>query len=114
MFGLGWHAEPANRRSASSQIYQRHARTPSLFALSKEGKKNPATAAELGKWEALRFLKNMKTQQRKNGFRETARRLFRRRVRRHDPMLVLNMSTFNFTDSWSRIFASNEYGRFYA
>lgn len=56
----------------------------------------------------------MKIQQRKDGFRETARRLFRRRVRRHDPMLVLNMSAFNFTDSWSRIFARNEYGRFSA
>jgi hypothetical protein len=27
-----------------------------------------------------------------------------RRRRRHDPMLVLNMSIFNFADGWSRTF----------
>jgi len=25
--------------------------------------------------------------------------------RRHDPLLVLNMSVFNFTDSWERTFS---------
>jgi hypothetical protein len=30
--------------------------------------------------------------------------MFRRRRRMHDPMLVLNMSIFNFDDGWSRTF----------
>ena len=38
----------------------------------------------------------------------------RRRAPRHDPMLVLNMSIFNFTDGWSRTFSKYEYARFYA
>jgi len=29
---------------------------------------------------------------------------FPRRRQMHDPMLVLNMSIFNFTDGWSRVF----------
>jgi hypothetical protein len=29
-------------------------------------------------------------------------------------MLVLNMSLFNFTDGWSRVFSSEQYGRFSA
>lgn len=29
--------------------------------------------------------------------------VFRPRRRRHDPMLVLSMSDFNFADSWERI-----------
>jgi hypothetical protein len=33
-----------------------------------------------------------------------SRQLFRRRHPMHDPMLVLNMSIFNFEDGWSRIF----------
>jgi hypothetical protein len=40
----------------------------------------------------------MKTKPRENNFSSTLRNVFRRRARRHDPMLVLNMSTFNFTD----------------
>jgi hypothetical protein len=56
----------------------------------------------------------MKTKQRETNFRHTLRRVFQRRVRRHDPMLVLNMSAFNFTGGWSRTFSKNEYGRFYA
>ena len=32
------------------------------------------------------------------------RELFRRRRQRHDPMLVLNMSIFNFADGWNRTF----------
>ena len=34
--------------------------------------------------------------------------------RRHDPMLVFNMSIFNFTDGWSRTFSKYEYARSYA
>jgi hypothetical protein len=45
--------------------------------------------------------------------RRTLRQLFRRRrARRHDPMLLLNMSLFNFTDEWSRVFSREHYGRF--
>jgi hypothetical protein len=40
--------------------------------------------------------------------------MFRRRARRHDPMLLLNMSLFNFTDGWSRVFSREQYGRFSA
>ena len=32
------------------------------------------------------------------------REMFRRRPRMHDPMLVLNMSIFNFADGWNRTF----------
>jgi len=56
----------------------------------------------------------MKTKQRENNFRSALRKVFRRRAGRHDPMLVLNMSIFNFTDGWSRTFSKYEYGRFYA
>jgi hypothetical protein len=38
--------------------------------------------------------------------------IFRRYRRRHDPLLVFNMWSFNFTDGWSRIFAKEQYGRF--
>jgi hypothetical protein len=54
----------------------------------------------------------MKTEQRETTFWQTVRRFFRRRARRHDPLLMLNLSAFNYTDSWSRVFASHEYGRF--
>ncbi len=56
----------------------------------------------------------MKIKQRENNVRSTLRKIFRRTVRRHDPMLVLNMSIFNFTDGWSRTFSKHEYARFYA
>jgi hypothetical protein len=56
----------------------------------------------------------MKTKHRRNNFRHALRGIFRRRNRRHDPMLVLNMSIFNFTDGWSRTFAKYEYARSYA
>ncbi len=39
-------------------------------------------------------------------------RLLPRSRRRHDPMLVLNMAQFNFTDGWARAFARDQYGRF--
>ena len=42
------------------------------------------------------------------------RDLFRRRAPRHDPLLVFNMSIFNFTDGWSRTFSKHEYARSYA
>jgi hypothetical protein len=54
----------------------------------------------------------MKTKPDGNKFRRTLRQIFRRRRRRHDPLLVLNMSTFNFTDGWSRIFSQDAYARF--
>jgi hypothetical protein len=47
-------------------------------------------------------------------FSPSLRLIFRRRVRRHDPLLVLNMSIFNFTDGWSRTFSKHEYARFNA
>jgi hypothetical protein len=37
-------------------------------------------------------------------FASNWRKMFRRRRRRHDPMLALNMSVFNFDDGWSRTF----------
>ena len=30
----------------------------------------------------------------------------------HDPMLVLNMTLFNFTDGWNRAFFREQYARF--
>jgi hypothetical protein len=78
------------------------------------GEKNPATAA----WSApapspiLFPDKIMKTKG--QSFSQSLRRIFRRRVRRHDPMLVLNMSTFNFTDGWDRTLFKSRYVRFYA
>lgn len=55
----------------------------------------------------------MKAKLRENNFRSTLRRLFRPRAHRHDPMLVLNMSIFNFTDGWNRTFSKYEYARSY-
>jgi hypothetical protein len=54
----------------------------------------------------------MKTKE--QSFSQSLRRIFRRRVRRHDPMLVFNMSIFNFTDGWSRTFSKYQYARSYA
>ena len=59
-------------------------------------------------------INRMKTNQRENNFRRTLRKIFRRRMLRHDAMLVLNMSIFNFTDGWRRTFSKHEYARFYA
>ena len=36
--------------------------------------------------------------------RSNWRKLLRSRRRRHDPMLVVNMSIFNFEPGWNRIF----------
>ena len=41
---------------------------------------------------------------RKNKLSDKLGNFFRRRRRQHDPMLVLNMSIFNFEGGWSRIF----------
>jgi hypothetical protein len=38
----------------------------------------------------------------------------RRSRRPHDPMLVLNMALFNFTDGWDRAFSREQYARFSA
>jgi hypothetical protein len=56
----------------------------------------------------------MKTKQRENNFWHALRGRLRRHGRRHDPMLVLNMSNFNFTDGWRRTFFKYEYARFNA
>ena len=56
----------------------------------------------------------MKTKQHENNFRSRLRKFFRTRASRHDPMLVFNMSIFNFTDGWSRTFSKYEYVRSYA
>jgi hypothetical protein len=54
----------------------------------------------------------MKTKE--ESFRQRLVRIFRQRRRRHDPLLVFNMSIFNFTDGWSRTFSKYEYERVYA
>jgi len=51
----------------------------------------------------------MKTKE--QSFSQRLRRIFRRRARQHDPMLVLNISTFNFTDGWNRTFSKYEHAR---
>jgi hypothetical protein len=38
------------------------------------------------------------------GEQQTSTKLFRRRRRVHDPMLVLNMSIFNVGNGWDRTF----------
>jgi hypothetical protein len=38
--------------------------------------------------------------------------IFGRSRQRHDPMLVLNMALFNFTDGWNRAFSREQYARF--
>jgi hypothetical protein len=55
----------------------------------------------------------MKLQQLKTISKRKLPTIFRRRVRRrHDPMLVLNMTLFNFTDGWNRAFSREQYARF--
>jgi len=54
----------------------------------------------------------MKTRQYQTNSKRSLRTILRRPRRRHDPMLVFNMWSFNFTDGWSRIFAKEQYGRF--
>jgi hypothetical protein len=54
----------------------------------------------------------MKTNE--QNFSRRLRQIFRRRTHRHNPMLVFNMSIFNYTDGWSRTLSKDGYGRFYA
>jgi hypothetical protein len=89
-----------------------------LFPPSKEALQNPATASW---WQAAGLLAletdeniTMKTKQRQNNFWRGLHKIFPRRGRRHDPMLVLNISISNFTDGWSRTFSKYEYARFWA
>jgi hypothetical protein len=53
----------------------------------------------------------MKAKPSENNFKNRLRNVLRPRARRHDPMLVLNMSIFNFTNGWSRTFSKQEYAR---
>jgi hypothetical protein len=58
---------------------------------------------------------SMKAEQRRNNLERILGEIFRRRrVGRHDPMLLLNMSAFNFTGGWRRTFAKSEYARAWA
>jgi len=54
----------------------------------------------------------MKNKQTQNNSKRPLLRIFRRSSRRHDPMLVLNMTVFNFTDGWNRAFSREQYARF--
>jgi len=36
--------------------------------------------------------------------RSNWRVIFRRRRKKHDPLLVLNLANFNFVDGWDRVF----------
>jgi hypothetical protein len=53
----------------------------------------------------------MKTKQHENNFWQKVAKILRRQPSGHDPMLVLNMSIFNFTDGWRRTFSKSEYAR---
>jgi hypothetical protein len=53
----------------------------------------------------------MKTKQAENNFWHTLRKRSRPRAKRHDPMLLLNLTNFNFTDGWRRTFLKDEYAR---
>jgi hypothetical protein len=81
-------------------------------APSPVGMKNPASVpwSLRVSWSILFPDKIMKTKA--QNFRQTLRQIFRRHVRRHDPMLVFNLWSFNFTDGWGRVFAREQYGRF--
>jgi hypothetical protein len=62
--------------------------------------------------EFTQAIKTMKTTQGRNNFTRALRRLFRLGARRHDPLLLLNMSLFNFIGGWDRTFAPDDYARF--
>src|ERR1700686_3169082 len=83
---------------------KRHSKTPPL-----QRGDGPQGTIALQEYEIT-----MKAKSRENNFRRTLRKTLRRRAPRHDPMLVLNMSIFNFTDGWSRTFSKHEYARSYA
>jgi hypothetical protein len=57
-------------------------------------------------------LSEMKAKQSQSNSKRAPWRIFRRSSRRHDPMLVLNMTLFNFTDGWNRAFFREQYARF--
>jgi hypothetical protein len=59
-------------------------------------------------------LSEMKTKQSQSNSKRAPWRIFRRSSRRHDPMLVVNMTLFNFTDGWNRPFSREQYARFSA
>ena len=53
------------------------------------------------------FKQTMKTMKNKQGgtnLSRALRKFFRLSARRHDPLLLLNMSLFNSTDGWRRTF----------
>ena len=54
----------------------------------------------------------MKLKQLQTSSKPKLPRVPRRPRRRHDPMLVLNMALFNFTDGWDRAFSREQYARF--
>jgi hypothetical protein len=87
-----------------------------LFALSCEASKNPSTASWWFGARLSSFLKTklseMKTKHSQINPKRALSRIFRRSSRRHDPMLVLNMTLFNFTDGWNRAFSREQYARF--
>jgi hypothetical protein len=56
----------------------------------------------------------MKTKQGGKKFSRALRDFFRLHARRHDPLLLLNLSQFNFTGGWGRTFAQDRYARFRA
>jgi hypothetical protein len=56
----------------------------------------------------------MKTKQFKSNSKRALRKILWRRRPAHDPMLVLNMVGFNFTDGWNRTFSREHYARFTA
>jgi hypothetical protein len=64
---------------------------------------NPENKADGGRFDMLGHRRtSVKTPQQR--FDRIRRRVSSRRGRRHDPMLVLNMSIFNFGDGWNRTF----------
>src|SRR5437899_10325259 len=87
-----------------------------LSALYCEASKNPPTAPWWHNPKLPSFpetkLSEMKTKQSQSNSKRAPWRIFRRSSRRHDPMLVLNMTLFNFTDGWNRAFSREQYARF--
>jgi hypothetical protein len=57
-------------------------------------------------------LSEMKLKQLQTNSKPKLPKVRRRSRRRHDPMLVLNMTLFNFTDGWNRAFSREQYARF--
>ena len=50
----------------------------------------------------------LKTQTPPVSFADSWRKMFPWTRNVHDPLLVLNLSDFNFTDGWSRTFSGNK------